>query len=330
MTSISDLLDAACSAREAYFDEDHVSAFRLFNGFLEGFPALSVDIYARTILIHNYAASPTDDQTAAAQAWILDKLPWVQCVIVKTRRGQTSAQKRGIIVHGKTPDRKIIENGTWYGIDLTLNRDASFYLDTRGLRAWAYKNLAGKTVLNSFAYTGSLGVAALAGGAARVVQLDRNTAFLNLAKQSYALNGLPISQKDFLVQDFFPAVGQLKGCGQTFDCVFLDAPFFASTSKGRVDLEIGSTRLINKIRPLVNDGGWLAAINNAVFVSGQDYLASLEALCGGGYLTIEELIPIPPDFSGYAQTRSGEPPVDPAPFNHSTKIAVLRVRRKSR
>jgi 23S rRNA (cytosine1962-C5)-methyltransferase len=46
-------------------------------------------------------------------------------------------------------------------------------------------------------------------------------------------------------------------------------------------------------------------------------------------LKIAELIPVPEDFSGYAQTRTGVPITDPAPFNHSTKIAVLEVRRKS-
>ena len=174
----------------------------------------------------------------------------------------------------------------------------------------------------------TLAMAAKAGGAARVVQLDRNRDFLNVAKTSYTLNGLPIDKKDFIAEDFFPAVSQFKRSGQTFDCVFLDPPFFASTSKGTVDLESGSSKLINKIRPLINDGGWLAAINNALFVSGKDYLASLEALCTDGYLSLEQLIPVPADFAGFPQTRVGNPPVDPAPFNHSTKIAILRVRRK--
>jgi len=329
MTKPTDLLDSAITAREAFFDSRHESAFRLFNGFLEGFPALSVDIYARTLLLHNYLDVPADGQTADAQRWLLEKLPWVRCVIVKTRSGRTDSEKRGLVTFGETPDRKVKEQGTWYSVDLTMNRDASLYLDTRNLREWAKNTLAGKNILNTFAYTGSLGVAAKAGGAARVVHLDRNRDFLNVAKTSYTLNGFPIDKQDFLAEDFFPAVSRFKNSSQTFDCVFLDPPFFSSTPKGKVDLETGSTKLINKIRPLINDGGWLVAINNALFVSGKDYLASLEALCADGYLSIERLIPIPPDFTGFPATRLGNPPVDPAPFNHSTKIAILRVRRKS-
>ena len=90
-----------------------------------------------------------------------------------------------------------------YAIDLQLNQDASFYLDTRELRLWAQKNLANKTVLNLFAYTGSLGVAAMAGGAKRVIQHDQQRRYLNIAKTSYTLNGFPINKEDFIVSDFW-------------------------------------------------------------------------------------------------------------------------------
>jgi 23S rRNA (cytosine1962-C5)-methyltransferase len=82
------------------------------------------------------------------------------------------------------------------------------------------------------------------------------------------------------------------------------------------------------VRPLVDDGGYLVAINNALFLSGKAYIATLETLCADGYLRIEELIPVPDDFTGYPQTRVRAPVTDPAPFNHATKIAVLKVRRK--
>jgi 23S rRNA (cytosine1962-C5)-methyltransferase len=87
--------------------------------------------------------------------------------------------------------------------------------------------------------------------------------------------------------------------------------------------------VINKVRPLVKDGGWLVTINNALFLSGADYYGQLQELCADGYLAVEALIPVPEDCTGYAGTRVGAPPVDPAPFNHSTKIAVLKVKRKS-
>lgn len=329
--SLDVLLEKALAARENLFDEKHRAGFRLFNGFSEGNPQLVIDLYGKTILIHNYADIPSQGQQAVESAarLVLAQLPWVACILVKTRNGQTQAAKQGLVMHGKKPDDRILENNVWYALDLQMNRDAGFYLDTRNLRRWAIENLAGQTVLNAFAYTGSLGIAARAGRATRVVQLDRNRSFLNLAKTSCTLNGYPVRHSDYLVADFFPAVSQLKRSGQTFDCIFLDPPFFASTAKGTVDLQADSARLINKVRPLINDGGVLVAINNALFLSGADYLHSLEQLCADGYLQIEQLIPIPKDFTGYPATRLGDPPIDPAPFNHPTKIVILRVRRKT-
>lgn len=312
-------------------DARNDGAIRLFNGFYEGCPHLVADLYACTLLLHNYADSPEKgrEDVETALAWYREKLPFLRAGVLKIRASENPAERNGMLLFGDAPDRRIREEGVAYAVDLTMNRDASFYLDTRSLRIWLRENAAGKTVLNTFAYTGSLGVAAAAGGASRVVQTDLNRKFLNLAKDSYTLNGLPICRSDFIGGDFWQVVSRLKRAGEQFDGVILDPPFFAATEAGRVDLNECPERVINKVRPLVKDGGWLAAINNALFVSGQEYLRTLETLCADGYLTVENLIPVPPDVTGFPETICSLPPADPAPFNHPTKIVVLRVRRKN-
>jgi 23S rRNA (cytosine1962-C5)-methyltransferase len=328
--SIIVLLEKAVAARESLFDERQKCAMRLFNGFLEGCPGLVIDLYARTLVLQNYAEIPEHGQPLIleAQDFLQERLPWLRAGIVKIRNSRMEQERRGRLLFGERPDRKVQENGVWYALDLCMHQDASLYLDTRNLRLWAKQNLGGRSVLNTFAYTGSLGVAALAGGATRVVQMDLNRAFLNLARDSYSLNGFPIHKGDFLVGDFWNLVSHLKRAGERFDCVLLDPPFFSSTGQGMLDLNRDSARLINKVRPLINDGGWLVAVNNALYVSGREYMQVLEKLCADGYLKIMELIPVPQDFTGYPGTRAGGPITDPSPFNHSTKIVILEVRRK--
>lgn len=322
------LLEKALAARTPLFDPDHQSAFRFFNGFLEGCPDLVIDIYATTIVIHNYAQRPEQGAVLVDEAsqFLRTALTWLTAGIVKIRSGATQQDRRGAFLFGTELDRKIKEHDTWYAIDLLLNRDSSLYLDTRNLRQWAIENLKGKSVFNTFAYTGSFGVAALKGGASRVAQVDLNREFLNLARQSYMLNGFPVQKGDFIARDFFEQVGNMKRVNTRFDCVFIDPPFFSTTSKGKVDQMHESARLINKVRPLINDGGYLVAINNALFVSGAQYMQTLESLSKDGYLKIKELISVPQDFIGYNPV--GSPLTDPAPFNHSTKIAILEVKRK--
>jgi 23S rRNA (cytosine1962-C5)-methyltransferase len=321
-------LEKALEARAPFFEARHESAFRLFNGFTEGEPDLVIDLYASTLLIHNYAGNPAEGMLAAKQAaqFLQDQLSWLRAGILKTRSSKSEEERRGQLIFGERPDTKIKEHNVWYSVDLTMHRDASFYLDTRTLRKWLIDHSGDKTVLNTFAYTGSLGVACLAGGARRVIQHDLNRQFLNVARTSYTLNGFPIHKADFIATDFFTLAAKLKRTGETFDCVIIDPPFFSTTSKGKVDQVNESARLINKVRPLINDGGMLIALNNALYVSGKEYMETLQALCKDGYLRIREFVPVPEDFIG--PNKIGSPITDPAPFNHSTKIAVLDVRRK--
>ena len=326
---LADALAPALAARADLFDSRHESAFRLFNGFYEGQPELVADLYGRTLVLHDYADPPGEADALIEQAadFYRTRLPWLRAVLVKARHGETDEVRKGIVTEGIEPDHHVQENGVWYAINLQLNQDASFYLDTRHLREWLKANAAGKTVLNTFAYTGSLGVAARAGGAARVVHLDLKRTFLNVAKDSYLRNGFKIEREDFRTGDFWPQISRLKREKTLFDCVLVDPPLFSHTRRGTVDLVESAERVLNKVRPLVADGGYLVAINNALFVPGARYLEMLQGLCADGYLSLETLIPVPQDFLGPAPDLSTLP-ADPAPFNHPTKIAVLRVRRK--
>jgi 23S rRNA (cytosine1962-C5)-methyltransferase len=122
--------------------------------------------------------------------------------------------------------------------------------------------------------------------------------------------------------------GRLKREGALFDCVFVDPPFFSTTIKGTVDLSADPRKLIDKVRPLVAHQGLLVVVNNALFLPGKDFEASLREVCADGYATLERTFEVPSDVTGYAATRVGTPPVDPAPFNHPTKMALLKLTRK--
>ncbi len=249
-------------------------------------------------------------------------IPGIQSVVRKSRYSKSMMSKNGL-VSGDSPDTIIKENGVCYAVDLCLNQDASFYLDTRFLRKWLKEDLAANSVLNAFAYTGSLGIAAQAGGASDIIHLDLNDSFLDLARASTKLNSLPSSPESFLCMDFWSAVKKFKIGGVRFDCIILDPPFFSKTNKAVLDLNKDTPRLINKIRPLIHDGGKIILVNNALFLSGDELITSIEPLCHEDYLSIDRIIDAPEDVRGYAHTIRQAYPVDPAPFNHPTKIIIL-------
>jgi 23S rRNA (cytosine1962-C5)-methyltransferase len=321
-------LEKAVLARSILINSGHLTAFRLFSGFYEGYPDLTADVYARTMVLYDYADPPDHRILDRAQDFLLARLPWLDSALQKTRSSPDPLRRRGRLTYGEKPAFQVQEHGVQYALDLTLNQDASFYLDTRGLRTWLLERSSGLSIINLFAYTGALGIAALAGGADQVVQVDRSDKFLSLAGASCSLNHLDPGKMKLLAMDFFSACARFKRSGDLFDIAIMDPPYISTTKKGVVDLANAYNRLVNKVRPLVKDGGFLVAINNALFLKGTDYLSSLELLGRDGYLSIETILPVPDDITGYPDARITLPPVDPSPFNHPTKIAILKVRRK--
>ena len=327
-----EIFHRALQSRKGLFDDKDLNVMRLFNGFSEGLPQLVVDKFAYTLLIWDYSDFPVENQQFFDQVWhwYLEQIPGIESVVLKSKNSKFQDARNGKLVFGENIEKVIMEYGVQYALDLQKNQDASFYLDTRNLRKYLIENSNGLTVLNTFAYTGSLGTAAMAGGAARVLQTDINPAFLNHAKTSHALNGFKVNKRDFIRGDFFNVVGMLKKQETLFDCVILDPPFFSQTKAGQIDLQLESNRLINKIRPLVKHEGRLIVVNNALFLSGSEFINQIETLCADGYMEIDQIVPVPEDVTGYKDTIIQSLPVDPSPFNHSTKIIVLRVFRKDK
>ena len=304
-------------------------ALRLFNGFYEGLPGLVVDRYGPALVVFHYGPpGEHQDLILDVSRWALHNLAGLSTVLLKQRQHPDETVKNGTLILGSSLPGSIREFGVKYALDLRMNQDAGFYLDTRDLRRWLIKNMSAQRILNTFAYTGSLGVAAGVGGANAVIQTDISSSFLRMAQDSWQLNQLPANRCQLLVGDFFRIVGRLRQQEQLFDCVILDPPFFSDTAAGRVDLQQNTVRLINKVRPLVGHEGYLVAINNALFHSGQDFMAEIDALCQSPYLQFESIIKVPPDITGFPETIVDAPPVDPSPFNHPTKIVILKVFRK--
>lgn len=324
----------AVAARAHLADGADTTAFRLCNGHLEGDARFVIDAYGTTAVVYHQAAPDDEPGTINAVVdWLPTALPWLRAVVVKERPGASDEARRGRIAWPTAGDAapltsEVREHGVRYAVDLLMHQDAGFYLDTRLLRRWLIDTSDGLSVLNTFAYTGSLGVAACAGGAARVLHTDLNRRYLDVAASSYALNGFTAQRADFQARDFWSFVKGARLRHERFDRVILDPPFYTSTDRGTVDLNHDTVRLINKVRPLVRSGGSLVVVNNALFLPGAAFMRELESLCAGGWLEVERTIAVPEDVTGYPATRVGDPPVDPTPFTHSTKIAVLTVRHR--
>lgn len=323
------LLTSAFAARAAFIAAPRTNAFRLFAGFHEGAPQLVLDVYGTTLVVQDHADGGAPEQVEQAIDAAFRAVPGLEVALVKLRDTKDEQLRRGEVRRGHPSKLATVieEEGVRYALDLRLNRDASLYLDTRSLRRWLKGASAGKRVLNLFAYTGSLGVAAMAGGARQVVHVDRDGRFLQLAQRSHVENRHAVVRGMLRSADFFIEVGRLKAQQQLFDVVIVDPPFFSETESGRVHLVDDAARVLDKVRPLVAHEGALVLVNNALFLPGEKLNAELTAR-EGPWFKVEQRIDIDSDVTGTEATRVGTPPISPAPWNHSTKVAVCRLTRK--
>ncbi len=105
------------------------------------------------------------------------------CARSKASR-RASASRSGTLPDAVT----FVEDGLVYRVDVVAGQKTGFYLDQRANRAAVRRLAAGREVLNVFCYTGGFTLAALAGGAARVVSIDSSAAAIALAQENLARN----------------------------------------------------------------------------------------------------------------------------------------------
>ena len=162
LNSLRELVTAAFRKRSALFDDPSTTAYRLFNGFCEGCTDFSVDRYGTTavILRTKKQTVPGREQLDMLRDLCLEQVPGIDSVLFKDRYSSDASEKKGILLYGSAPAHSIREWAVEYPIDLRLNKDCGFYLDSALLRRWMLEHADGKRVLNTFAYTGSLGDAA--------------------------------------------------------------------------------------------------------------------------------------------------------------------------
>ena len=317
---LSRVLLTAFEKRKQLSADPDTNAYRIFNGFYEGCPDISIDRYGSTAVILWTAKRrrPDPETLSVLCETCLKNIPGVESVLFKNRYDLSAEIKKGVLLAGKQAEQTIREWGVSYSVSLQLNKDCGFYLDSSLLRKWLLEHAKGRRILNTFAYTGSLGDAAEAGGALSVTQTDLNSNYLSSRHSS----------QEYIIGDFFHVTSALRRSERLFDLIILDPPFFAKAGRGgKVDPARNITALVNKIRPLAAHKGRIISISNALFLSGEEYLAQIETLCGP-WLSVSEIIPVPGSFFGFDPVPPKDLPADPAPFNHPTKIIVMDVLRK--
>ncbi len=245
-TDLSERLAQAFEARSSLHDDPTTTAYRLFHGYGEGGPGILIDRLGDTALIENRGADREDVETAAS---FLKSLGLFQTIVLKQRGSQPSA------LLGTLPSEpsKVLELGLAYWIEAWAPRNPGLYLDARPARAWLRDNCKDRRVLNLYSYAGSLGVAAMAGGARGVIHVDTQKRALARCQENHKLNDQRTDARDCERLDVEKMLRKAASKGRRFGGIIVDPPP-PGLSAQDVATPISLAPLLAKV---ADEGAWI-------------------------------------------------------------------------
>lgn len=175
---------------------------------------------------------------------------------------------------------EVIEHALRFEIRPSNGLSVGLYLDARDARRWVFEHADGRRVANFFAYTCGFGVAALAGGAERALNVDLSRKVLDWGVENTARNGFSAAPRDFVAGDAFDWLRRLQKKGDRFDLVVLDPPGFASAKGSRFSAAKDYHRLAAQAAELLTPAGTLLALCNVEAMSWADFDAQLRRTLG--------------------------------------------------
>jgi len=241
---------------------DYTDCQRLFHGrghHYENLAHVNVDWLEPVILITLYQA--------VEQAWLLTQAKELLALTPQCKSVQVQHRYRKFspseVLLGEQIERTVVtEQGLNYHIELGKAQNSGLFLDMAKGRAWVKQQAQGKKVLNLFAYTCAFSVAATAGGAAQVVNIDLSKASLSKGRENHQLNNL--AKRDgkrvvFEGVDIFKSNSRIKKYGK-YDLLICDPPSF---QKGSVNIERDYAKIIRRIPQWMNAGAQLMLCLNS-------------------------------------------------------------------
>ena len=228
---------------------------RLFHGRGHCFPGyedLVIDWFYPVVLVTLYRQREDPWLKRLVQLLQL-QIPGMETVVLQERymRGSPSRVLFGIL----PAEVNAVETGLRYCLRLNEAQNIGFFPDMAQGRALVKDQAAGRKVLNLFAYSCSFSIAAIAGGAAQVVNLDMNRRALELGRLNHQLNGFDLRKVSFLQLELFRSFGRLRKLAP-FDLVICDPP---ADQRKNFQAKRDWPKLIRKIPALLKSGGEILA-----------------------------------------------------------------------
>jgi 23S rRNA (cytosine1962-C5)-methyltransferase len=210
------------------------NAFRLIHGEGDGCPGLIMDLYKDVLVFqaHTIGMHRDRDEIIEAIKNVLGKK--IKAIYDKSKETLPTEYAQSCtndFVFGevKVP-YTVKENGISFSINWITGQKTGFFIDQRENRALLAQYAPGKSILNTFCYSGGFSLYALKAGAASVISLDASAKAIDLVNANIELNKMQTLNHQAIVGETLP---YLKANEDEFDIIVLDPPAFAKSMNAK-------------------------------------------------------------------------------------------------
>jgi 23S rRNA (cytosine1962-C5)-methyltransferase len=283
-----DLYQPIESALTIWLQETAPEARRFFHGrghLHEGLEHINIDWYPPLLLITAYS----EIQNISALISTITRVD--NNAQVKSIKLQERFKKGApaTTIFGEELNELIVSEGNLnFEVHPGSHQNSGLFLDMRPLRQWLQKYSEGRNVLNLFAYTCALSVAALDGNARQVVNVDMSKPSIKWGEKNHLHNNQDLRSVRSVPHNVFRSWGRIKKMGP-YQTIIIDPP---SRQRGSFDAEKNYATVLKKLPHLAAPGADIIATINSPYL-GPDFLINLMDRYGPKCTSARDILPSP-------------------------------------
>ena len=304
-------ISSAIEYRKEFFSDEETTAFRVFNGEGDGVGGLTIDYFDGFYLLTWYSLGIYEFKADILEA--LKSSVTYKGIYQKKRfdsKGKYLDDENDFICGEEAGAPMLVkENGMNFAIYLDDGAMVGVFLDQKDVRKTLREKYSkGKTVLNTFSYTGAFSIAAALGGSAKTTSVDLAKRSLGKTQEHFNINDIDINKQEIIVEDVFNYFKYAVKKKLSYDIVVLDPPSFARSKKRTFSASKDYVNLLKEAIQITNKGGIIVASTNSAnfsMMTFSDFISKAFRELKGKY-EVKERYSLPKDFRVSSKFKEGD------------------------
>ena len=269
---------------------DQYEAQRIFHGRGHAYKDLNhitIDWLQPLLLITLFAATSENDLALLTKVLVNH---FDQCESIQVQHRYRS-DWRVENIYGKDISQLIVvENQLRYKLEIKSGVNTGLFLDMKNGRDWVQNNSKNLRILNLFSYTCGFSIAAAAGGAKSIFNIDISRPFLSTGRENHRINQHELESIRFEKLNILKSFGRIKKHGP-YDLIICDPPTY---QKGSIDLVRDYPKLIRRFVEFSDQNTILFLCINTPHIgslTGKEFLIDSVTSNAPGITFIDEIKP---------------------------------------